>query len=123
DGFRNHFVGVEVGEPVTTEQARLFAILDDDFNTPEALALFHDWRARGESGTLRWGLGLFGLAALAQQAEAPEDVRELAVRRHAARAARDFAEADRLRNEIDAAGWEVRDVAEEPGFQLVPRGA
>ena len=38
-----------------------------------------------------------------------------------ARARQDFAEADRLRGEIAAAGWEVRDVAEPPGFQLVPR--
>ena len=31
----------------------------------------------------------------------------------------DYAEADRLRGEIEAAGWEVRDVA--GGFELVPR--
>ena len=34
---------------------------------------------------------------------------ELAERRQQARAERDFAEADRLRDELDAAGWEVRD--------------
>ena len=44
---------------------------------------------------------------------------ELAERRQRARAERDFGEADRLRAEIEAAGWEARDVAE--GFQLVPR--
>ena len=33
--------------------------------------------------------------------------------------ARDFDEADRLRAEIEAAGWEARDVAD--GFQLVPK--
>ncbi len=37
----------------------------------------------------------------------------------AARASRDFAEADRLRDEIAAHGWEVRDVA--AGYELVPR--
>ena len=42
----------------------------------------------------------------------------LAERREAARAAKDFAEADRLRDEIAAAGWEVRD--EAGGFRLVP---
>ena len=35
-----------------------------------------------------------------------------------ARAARDFDEADRLRAEIEAAGWDVRDEAD--GFRLVP---
>jgi cysteinyl-tRNA synthetase len=41
----------------------------------------------------------------------------------AARTAKDFAEADRLRAGLLAAGWEVRDVAADPGFQLVRRGA
>ena len=44
---------------------------------------------------------------------------ELAEEREAARAARDFERADRLRESIDAEGWEVRDV--EGGFQLVPK--
>ncbi len=44
---------------------------------------------------------------------------ELAERRMAARAARDFDEADRLRAEIEAAGWDVRDEADT--FRLVRR--
>ena len=43
----------------------------------------------------------------------------LAEARIAARASRDFAEADRLRDEIAEHGWEVRDVA--AGYELVPR--
>lgn len=51
--------------------------------------------------------------------EAPEDVRDLATRRAAARAARDFATADALRAEIADAGWAVVD---EPagGWHLEP---
>jgi cysteinyl-tRNA synthetase len=45
----------------------------------------------------------------------------LARRRAEARERRDFGEGDRLRDEIEAAGWEVRDVDAEPGFQLVPK--
>ena len=48
-----------------------------------------------------------------------ERVVELAEERETARAARDFERADRLRDSIDAQGWEVRDV--EGGFQLVPK--
>ena len=55
----------------------------------------------------------------ARLAAAPAEVSSLAERRAEARAAGDFAEADRLRGEIDTAGWEVRDVA--GGFELVRR--
>ena len=116
--FRDHFIGRDATEP-QPERAALAAALEDDFNTPEALALFHEWRARGDTPRLAWGLGLFGLESLTQPILAPGDVRALAERRHAARAARDFDEADRVRDEIDRAGWEVRDVA--GGFQLVPK--
>jgi cysteinyl-tRNA synthetase len=92
------------------------AALDDDFNTAEALAVMHSWR---DHELLRRALDVFGLASLAEQADAPPDVRELAERRERARAKRAFEEADRLRGEIESAGWEVRDVAE--GFQLVPK--
>jgi cysteinyl-tRNA synthetase len=92
------------------------AALEDDFNTPEALAVMHRWR---DHELLRRGLDVFGLASLAELQEAPPEVVELAERRRQARAERDFHEADRLREEIEAAGWEARDVAD--GFQLVPK--
>jgi cysteinyl-tRNA synthetase len=102
-------------EPVG-DWAAFEAALDDDFNTPEALALLHGWR---DHELLLRALGIFGLASVAESVEAPADVVDLAERRQAARAAGDFAGADQLRDEIVAAGWEVRDVAD--GFQLVPK--
>jgi hypothetical protein len=51
--------------------------------------------------------------------EAPLGVRRLAERRADARAERDFAKADQLRDEIDALGWVVRD--EPNGFVLSPK--
>ncbi len=120
--FRNFFLdaedGAEDGEAVLERE--LADVLDDDFNTPEALALFHDWRAREEWASLRWGLGLFGLGSVAESAAAPSEVVALAEQRVEARARKDFAEADRLRDEITAAGWEVRDIAAPPGYRLVP---
>jgi cysteinyl-tRNA synthetase len=95
---------------------RLADALDDDFSTPEALAVMHDWH---DHELLRRALDVFGLAALAQDAEAPVEAVALAEQREQARARRDFEEADRLRAEIAALGWEVRDVAD--GFRLVPR--
>jgi cysteinyl-tRNA synthetase len=88
--------------------------LEDDFNTPGALAVMHEWR---DHELLRRALDLFGLASLAEEDAAPAEVVSLAEARERARAERDFAEADRLRDEIAAAGWEVRD--EASGFRLV----
>jgi cysteinyl-tRNA synthetase len=51
----------------------------------------------------------------------PDDVLSAAHARSKARAEHDWAEADRLRAEIEAAGWVVRDVQGDGGFQLVPR--
>jgi cysteinyl-tRNA synthetase len=119
DTFRNYFVGLEPEPDEQVERDALARVLDDDFNTPDALALFHDWRARGRTASLRWGLELFGLGELAEAVAAPAGLVALAEKRQEARASRDFDEADRLRGEIEDQGWEVRDVAD--GFELVPK--
>jgi cysteinyl-tRNA synthetase len=115
EAFRNAFRGPSEPAPSGAWE-RFEAALDDDFNTPEALAVLHEWR---DHDLLRQALDVFGLASLAEAPDAPGELHRLAERRAEARAARDFAEADRLRGEIEAAGWEIRDVAD--GFQLVPR--
>ena len=113
--FRNVFRAPT--EPVG-DWAELEAALDDDFNTPEALAVMHGWR---DHELLRRAFGIFGLESIAEVEEAPAEVVELAERRREARDGKDFSGADRLRDEIAAAGWEVRDVAEPPGYRLVRR--
>jgi cysteinyl-tRNA synthetase len=115
EGFRDVFRSPSV-PAAAGEWDRFEAALEDDFNTPDALAIMHGWR---DHGLLRRALDIFGLASLAEAEDAPPEVLELARQRQEARAARDFDEADRLRAEIEAAGWEARDVAD--GFQLVPR--
>jgi cysteinyl-tRNA synthetase len=106
---------------------RFFAALAHDFNTPQALAVLNEWireasssseRAPGD-GHLREMLGVLGLGSLLDAAvQAPANVHDLAAQRERARAERDFAAADRLRDELAAAGWEVRDGA--GGFELLP---
>jgi cysteinyl-tRNA synthetase len=118
DTFRNTFVGADPADE-EIDRGALARVLDDDFNTPEALALFHQWRSGGQTGSLRWGLTLFGLGGLAQVTSAPAGLVALAEERESARGRKDFDEADRLRGEIEAEGWEVRDVA--GGFELVPK--
>jgi len=107
---------------------RFFDALARDFNTPEALAALNEWlrRAAGSpphhpagDAHLREMLGVLGLESLLAPVEqAPALVRELAEQRELARSERDFAAADRLREQIAQAGWEVRDGA--GGFELLP---
>jgi cysteinyl-tRNA synthetase len=107
---------------------RFFAALRRDFNTAEALAAVNEWirEATGPAWDspgdehLREMLGVLGLETLLAPAEhAPGEVVELAERRERARQQRDFTAADRLREQISALGWEVRDG--ESGFELLPQ--
>jgi len=54
--------------------------------------------------------------------EIPEDVRRLAARREQARRVRDFAQADRLRDRIREAGFDVVDTPEGPELAAAPSG-
>jgi cysteinyl-tRNA synthetase len=108
-----------------------FDALADDFNTPKALACMFEWvreaNRRGEAvgdrdlREMLATLGLEGLEPLGGHGDAeatdPEAVALLA-RREAARGERDFQEADRLRDEIRARGWDIRDSAAGP--ELLP---
>jgi cysteinyl-tRNA synthetase len=106
---------------------RFFDVLARDFNTAEALAVLNEWISQAGSDELgspgdahlREMLGVLGLESLLEpDAQAPQQVQELAVQRELARRERDFAAADRLRDEIAALGWEVRDGPD--GFELIP---
>ncbi len=103
-----------------------------NFNTPKALSHLFEWvrqaNARLEptgDADLREMLELLGLGDL-EALEAVSDVgvvdpqaMALLERREAARGARDFEEADRLREEIRTLGWEVRDSSAGPA-ELIP---
>jgi cysteinyl-tRNA synthetase len=115
EGFREVFRGPSEGAPADAWE-RFAVALEDDFNTPEALAVLHGWR---DHDLVRRGLAVFGLESLAASQQAPAELVDLAERRQRARAGGDFTEGDRLRAEIEASGWEVRDGAD--GFQLFPR--
>jgi cysteinyl-tRNA synthetase len=106
---------------------RFFDALANDFNTPSARAAVFDWvaeanRSRESVGEedLREMLGVLGLDNLLEQVEAeiPAEVVELSEAREQARATRDYGEADRLREQIRARGWEVRDGPDGP--ELLP---
>jgi cysteinyl-tRNA synthetase len=99
------------------------AVLDDDLNTPLAVALLFDALAAANSaadhgdaaGAQNVAMAinaLFGALGLSLHSE--EDVvdahsADLVARRDSARSAKDWAEADRLRNELVTLGWVVED--------------
>jgi cysteinyl-tRNA synthetase len=118
--LRNAFTQAPAA-PDGSRWSELAAALDDDFDTPRALAVLHDWASDRQLDLLRRGLALFGLGSVGEREAAPPEVAQLAERRAAARSDRDFGAADRLRDELAAAGWEMRD---EPGggYTLVRRG-
>jgi cysteinyl-tRNA synthetase len=95
---------------------RFAEALEDDFNSADALAVMHGWR---DHELLGRALEVFGLGSLAKSEEAPAEVRRLAEERERVRGNGEFARADELRAQIEAAGWVVRDAA--GGFQLFPK--
>jgi len=109
---------------------RFFDALADDFNTPMALAALFDWireaNRRAEPGEAlgdadaRAMLDVLGLANLLEGDVRTPDAAALDLlrAREGARAGRDFARADALRDELVALGWEVRDGPGGP--ELVP---
>ena len=97
--------------------------VDDDLGTPEAIALVFDLvgdanaaldrddteSAAALARTAARLLDVLGIARVAHEGDAAIDA--LVAERLAARAAKDFAPADRIRDELRAQGIEIEDTA------------
>jgi cysteinyl-tRNA synthetase len=120
-----HDASVQPDEPAV---ARFTQFVNDDLNVPRALAVA--WELlRGDlvdravaRATLARFDEVFGLGLATWQPateDVPADVRALAEARAKARKAKDWAEADRLRGALSAAGWAMEDRAD--GYALKRR--
>ena len=128
--------GMEKIDPAPHKSAateHFYKAMDDDFNTPEALSSLFDLardinrfrqsepqQAEQAAASLKYLAGQLGL--LQQQPDAflkaaqssesglsNEDIEELIQQRNAARASKDWAESDRIRDELKAQGIIVED--------------
>lgn len=112
-------------------RSRFVAMMRDDLATPQALgALWDALRSEDYAPKEKWGLvedaeAHLGLlldrppaAGEVPSADLPEEVRALVARREAARASKDFKEADRLRSDIERSGYRVDDGPEGPTLQM-----
>ncbi|WP_028535017.1 cysteine--tRNA ligase [Paludibacterium yongneupense] len=113
------------GQPDAALMARFALEIDNDLNLPRALALA--WEvARGPLPPAERRATLLALDAVLglglehwRREDAPARARELAQSREAARGARQWQEADRLRAAIEEMGWRVDDTPAGP--RLMPR--
>jgi len=130
-----------LGDEVEQLVERLDAVLAEDFNTREAIALLFSWtrrlaeevpRLEGYSGgaleelngPYRWGrevLGLFVRESSGAQGAWSAVVPVALAARARARARGDFGEADRIRDELRAAGVELEDNSGETRWRAVPK--
>ena len=97
----------------------LLDALSDDLNTPQAIAELH----RGSDEELSGGLAILGFSVNSSQIamKSPVDVVEIAdsiAARKAARAAKDFKESDRIRDELMAKGIVLKDGPEGTTWEI-----
>jgi cysteinyl-tRNA synthetase len=105
--------------------------LSDDLNTPKAITAMHELHSAGKWAELRAALDLLGFSgdrSRIERVRAREQgagvadknaVASLIEARHAARKAKNFAEADRIRDELAAMGIELKDAKDPKTGELV----
>jgi len=122
--WRGMIDGVEATQPAET----VVDALADDLNTAGAIAALHGMASKGDAGALKASAALLGLLTdeLAgwEKADVGGDVTEqverLLAERVSARAAKDFARSDAIRDGLAAAGVIVKDTPQGAEWELGP---
>lgn len=112
-----------IGSPIEPYMREFMDSMNDDLNTASALAVL--WKVLKDDSTPAkdihatllafdrvLGLGLAEARRIAKSVVVPKEVSDLVSARMAARERKDFAESDRLREEIKKLGYDVKDTPE-----------
>ena len=114
-------------------RAKFCKAMDDDLNTPDALAAVFDLvkeintlsaassKAALEAAAKAFDeiTGVLGLMYNRKKDEVPAEVTALVEKRAAAKKAKDWATADAIRAELTAMGWAVKDTAQGPQLSKI----
>lgn len=120
-------LGDEIGEVAVTYQERFLEALNDDFNTPKALAVFQevlkdqelsneDKKATVLDFDKVLGLGLADLKSEVEQVDIPQEIIDLAEERLEAKENKEYDLADEIRLQLSGLGWDIKDTPE--GYEL-----
>lgn len=116
---------VDISRDICALEERFKQAMDDDLNTAEAIGVIFEYikvanmafenggsKKSAEEALAALDRVLDVLGLVPQEEGVPENIKEMAARRQEARARKDFASADALRNEISALGYEIKDTPE-----------
>jgi cysteinyl-tRNA synthetase len=133
----DHWYQLTANAPPGMLCADVVDALADDLNTPKALAAFHELRSEATKGApgaaaclkasaqlmglLRYNAGEWAAWRPASLAIDPARIESLILARNAARAAKNFKESDRIRDELTAQGIELEDHRDKPTTWRVKR--
>lgn len=107
---------------------RFRTVMEEDFDTPGAIDLLFrqvreansalddgdELRAAGAAAAVHLIAEVLGLELGADEDDVPAEIQAMAEERQSARAAKDFARADELRDELHSLGWTIEDGAGGP---------
>jgi cysteinyl-tRNA synthetase len=116
---------VDVSGLVSTLENKFIGAMDDDLNTAEAIGAIFEYikdinlifkhggdKAGAQKALYELDRVLSVLGLVPQQDSIPEEIKKMADRRQEARARKDYAAADALRDQIYALGYELKDTPE-----------
>ncbi len=115
-------IQTDIKTPIAKLKAEFISAMDDDLNTAEAIGVIYEYikeintlfangatKSDAKEGLDALTAHLDVLGLIRKKEEIPQNIKELAEKRRDARANKDFALADKIRDEITALGYEIKD--------------